>query len=112
MQDINKLIQQNDELKRIKINQHSKILTREFPEIQSVNAQFLTSAGQFFIKLINDLEVAKHYVFLNFYIMSDGEVLRKISEILIAKAAAGVKIYIIADHGGSIYLISKDTRRA
>ena len=87
-----------------------KISLRDFPELSQGQAKILTSGPAFFSHLLNDLAKAEHFIFLNFYIIADGEILNAINDILQEKAKANVKIYIIADHAGALlYRLSKQT---
>lgn len=57
--------------------------------------------GEKFKSLLADIASARKYINLQYYIISDDEIGRKIGEALIERANAGVKVRIIYDHVGS-----------
>ena len=80
-------------------------LTQRVPAFADTGEnEIFTSGCTFFNKLIEDIQAAEKYILLSFYIIANGELLSVLEGILVAKAKKGVKIYIIYDHAGSIYL--------
>ena len=73
------------------------------------NTHIFTSGSGFFSQLLRDISAAQKYIYLNFYILEDGEILDMIKAALIERAKKGVKIYIIYDHAGSIYFLRQKT---
>ena len=53
--------------------------------------------------VIADLQKAQYFILINYYIVEEGELFDTIFAILKAKLQANVKVYLIIDHGGSIY---------
>ena len=53
--------------------------------------------------VIADLQKAQSFILINYYIVEEGELFDTIFAILKAKLQANVKVYLIIDHGGSIY---------
>lgn len=55
------------------------------------------------------LEEAKKYIFMSFFIIADGKIWDRMSEILERKVQQGVKIYILYDDAGSAMKLSDST---
>lgn len=64
--------------------------------------EFYPSGEVFFPNLYQELRSAKKYIFLEFFIISEGEIWSQIKKILIEKARAGVQIRILYDDVGSL----------
>ncbi|GHU63641.1 major cardiolipin synthase ClsA [Clostridia bacterium] len=64
-----------------------------------------------FDTLLKDIENAKHYIHLQYYIIRDDEVFRKISALLIQKAKQGVIIRILYDSLGSVVMPKRVWKR-
>ena len=62
-----------------------------------------------FAQMLKDLENAKHYIHLEYFIIRQSEIADKIRDVLIKKAQAGVKVRILYDELGSwkLYLNPK-----
>lgn len=61
----------------------------------------LTNGEEKFPALFAALEKAKHHIHIEYYIFSRDDVGERITEILLRKAAAGVKVRLIIDDSGS-----------
>ncbi|MFD2919529.1 cardiolipin synthase [Terrimonas rubra] len=61
----------------------------------------LTNGEEKFPALFEALEKAKHHIHIEYYIFSRDDVGERITEILLRKAAAGVKVRLIIDDSGS-----------
>lgn len=61
----------------------------------------LTNGEEKFPALFRELEKAKHHIHIEYYIFSRDEVGERITEILLRKAAEGVKVRLIIDDSGS-----------
>lgn len=74
----------------------------------------LTNGEEKFPALFEALEKAQHHIHIEYYIFSRDDVGERITEILIRKAAAGVKVRLIIDDSGSnrIKDIPKRLRKA
>lgn len=70
--------------------------------------EFLNPGSLFFERLITDLEKAEKFIFLEFFIIGDGEMWRKTLNILMKKAAQGVEIRLLYDDIGTINLLPAD----
>lgn len=73
------------------------------------NFRTYTYGRLLFDDLIADIDKAKDYIHLEFYIIKDGVLLKEITQHLIKKAAEGVEIRIIADYLGGRH-VSKKTQ--
>ena len=64
--------------------------------------------GKMYLKMLSDLEKAKRYIFLEYYIISDGKMWQSVYEILKRKAKEGLKIRILYDDVGSMKTLPKE----
>ena len=71
-----------------------------FPFTINNNIEIYIDGNEKFSKLIKDIRNAKDHIHLEYFIIKDSEIGRKIKEELIAKAKAGIKIRIIYDDVG------------
>lgn len=69
--------------------------------------EIFTSGAEKFKALIHDLNNAKEFINLQYYIFEDDEIGSQIADILMAKSREGVKVHVIYDHIGSIHTSSK-----
>lgn len=58
--------------------------------------------------LLEDLEKAQHYIFLEYFILGEGEMWNAVLAILERKAQEGVEVRLIYDDVGSVFLLPKD----
>lgn len=79
-----------------------------YPVYKNEGVEYLKTGEMFFGKLIDDLKKAKEYIFLEFYIISQGGLLNEILSILKEKSKQGVKVIIIMDSLGSIFRTPKN----
>lgn len=68
------------------------------------NVQILTNGDAFFPRLMEDIEAARHHIFLQFYIIRTDGTGRRIFAKLLEKAKAGVEVRILYDALGSVFL--------
>ncbi len=73
---------------------------------------FFPMGDDFFRSLENSLEKAEKFIFLEYYIISEGKVWDRIYEILERKAKKGVEIRILYDDIGTINLLSSKFRKS
>ena len=64
-----------------------------------------------FSALERDLRAAKKYINIQYYIFADDRIGRRIRDILVERARAGVKVRVIYDHVGSIHTSSSFFRQ-
>ncbi len=95
---------------KIKSKQHiitllinnSKSLISEHNSIQ-----IYTIGKEAFDVILNDIERAKHHIHLEYYIIEDDKIGRKVRDLLIRKAKEGVEVRLIYDDVGSWKLSRK-----
>lgn len=73
--------------------------------------EIFTTGQEKFASLKNDLQEARHSIYLQYYIFSDDSTGQEIADILIQKAREGVDVKVIYDHVGSFSARRKFFRR-
>ena len=76
-----------------------------FPVYSNTRTTYLELGERFHERLLQELEKAEHYIFLEFFIIQDGVFFRSVLEILKRKAAQGVKVRILYDDLGCFFLL-------
>lgn len=79
-----------------------------FPVYTGSTAKFLPSGEVKLRHLLEELEKAEKYIFLEYFIVQEGKMWDSILEILKRKAAEGVKVRLIYDDLGCFFLLPKD----
>ena len=74
----------------------------DFPAYTNTEVRYYPSGEEMFVDMLEDLKRAEHYIFLEYFIVSEGKMWNTILEILKEKAAAGVEVRMIYDDMGSI----------
>ena len=80
----------------------------KFPIYENTSAEYLPSGERFFERLLAELNNAKKYIYIEFFILAEGYMWESIYKILKEKSAAGVEIKVIFDDFGSIKRQRKD----
>ncbi len=75
--------------------------TTGFPSFNDSKVIFFEDTILKFESVLNDINNAKKYIFLEFFIVSDGKLLDRLIDLLEKKANEGVKIYFLYDDVGS-----------
>ena len=70
--------------------------------------KYYSMGDKVFPDLIHDLEHAKKYIFLEFFIINHGKVWDDILEVLVKKVAEGVEVRVIYDDVGSVFYVNKN----
>ncbi len=73
-----------------------------YPLYREKDTEYFASGEAFFEKLLEDLESAEDYIFLEYFIIQPGVMFDSVVEILERKAKAGVHVRLIYDGVGSI----------
>ncbi len=73
----------------------------------NTNSTFFADAKDKTIKMFEDMKNAKKYIYIEFFIISEGKLLDELLEILYEKAACGINVKIIFDDVGSRQTMSK-----
>ena len=102
-----------EELKRLHPNkvQISRYLSSQgYPLYKNTDVKYY-SLGDYFLKdLIEKIKKAKKYIFLEFFIISGGEISGEIADILFQKVKEGVEVRLIMDDFGCLLLNDRNFR--
>ncbi len=79
-----------------------------YPIYQNTDTKYYKCGERLFPDMLKELECAKEFIFLEYYIIEDGYMLNRILEILERKAKAGIDVRLIYDDIGSIGTVPKD----
>ena len=79
-----------------------------YPVYSGTRVTYLTPGEAKLAHLLEELEKAEKYIFLEYFIIQGGEMWDKILAVLKRKAAAGVKVRVIYDDFGCFFLLPKD----
>ena len=77
------------------------------PLYQNNKIEILTNGTRVFKSLLTDLQEAQEYILLTYFIVADGELFESFLAVLKERITAGVRVYMIYDHVGSYFKISK-----
>ncbi|MBR7070628.1 MAG: cardiolipin synthase [Clostridia bacterium] len=82
----------------------AEYLMREsgFPLYRDTAVEFFAPGEHFFPLLLKELQAAKRFIFLEFYILADGEMWHAIHTLLRQKQTEGVEVRILFDDFGSV----------
>lgn len=83
----------------------------ELPFLYGNAANLLVDGEDTFASIIDGIARAQDYILLQFYIIRDDDLGRRVSDALIERARAGVKIYVLYDDAGSHQLPRSYKRR-
>lgn len=73
-----------------------------YPVYSDTTVEYLAPGEKFLPRMIEELENAEKYIFLEYFILAEGKMWNSIHDVLRRKAAAGVEVRIIFDDFGSI----------
>ena len=76
-----------------------------FPIYGNTTAEYFPSGEDKLECLLEELEKAEHYIFLEYFIVQEGKMWDSILDVLKRKAAAGVKVKFIYDDFGCFFLL-------
>lgn len=71
------------------------------PAYTDTDVTYYPLGESLFSALLRDLEAAKHYIFLEYFIIAEGKMLDELLDVLVRRAQAGVDVRIIYDDIGS-----------
>lgn len=74
----------------------------EFPLYENTSTEYFSSGEDMFVSMKEDLEKAKQYIFLEYFIIEQGHMWDSILEILERKIKSGVEVRLIYDDVGCI----------
>ncbi len=75
----------------------------DFPIFAGTRSRYYPLGELQFADLLQDLEAAERFIFLEYYIVSEGKLWASIHDILKRKAAAGVEVRLMYDDVGSMF---------
>lgn len=74
-----------------------------FPVCENTNCEYFSSGEDAFPVMLREIEKAEKFIFLEYFILDDGEMLDKIEQALEKKAKEGVEVRLIYDDMGSVF---------
>lgn len=74
-----------------------------FPLYQNTSVTYFSTGESMLEDLLARTAQAEHFVFMEFFIVAEGEIWRKLKAILLEKAAKGVEIKLLLDDFGSMH---------
>lgn len=78
-----------------------------FPIYRETSVRYFDLGDKFFPALIEDMRKAEKFIFLEFFILSEGSLWQQLLEVLQQKAAAGVDVRILYDDFGMLTCLPK-----
>jgi len=81
-----------------------------FPVYAGTTQEYFPSGEEFFKRVLEKLEDAEHYIFLEFFILKEGLMLNSIMKILEKKASQGVDVRIMYDDLGCFFTLPSNYR--
>jgi cardiolipin synthase len=99
-----------NELKRwdSKLARQAAVLNRVgFPVYRGGTAEYFSSGEMMFKRMLEDLETAQRHIFIDYYIIADGELWREIYGIIARKANEGVEVRVLCDDFGCVKSLEK-----
>ena len=85
---------------------------RGFLLYRNTDARYFSDGAAFFDDLVDHLRQAETYIFLEYYILAEGQIWDRIFAVLKERAAAGVEVRIIFDDFGNLTRLSDATLQA
>ncbi len=82
-----------------------------FNAYTNTNGKYFSSGSAFFDDVLERLKEAKEFIFMEFFILSDGILLNRTLNVLQERISAGVKVRIIYDDMGSHKTLSRRTKK-
>ena len=82
-----------------------------FPVYGNTRQVYFPSGESFFYRVLEELEKAKKYIFLEFFILKEGLMFNSIMKILERKAAEGLDIRIMYDDLGCFFTLPPDFQK-
>ncbi len=73
-----------------------------FPLYKNTETRYFPSGEEFFISFVEHIKQAKHFIFIEFFIIHEGLMWNTILEILEQKAAEGVDVRVMYDDAGCL----------
>lgn len=77
-----------------------------FPAFEHTKMRYFPIGEEYFESLIEDLQQAEHYIFIDYFIIGTGVLWNRIHEVLLTKISHGVEVRIMYDDMGSLFTVS------
>lgn len=74
----------------------------KFPVYENTSSEYLEIGQVYYQKLMEELKQAKHYIFLEYFIIQEGKMWNSILDLLVKKVKEGVDVRVIYDDMGCI----------
>jgi cardiolipin synthase len=81
-----------------------------YPVYSNTEALYFDSGEAYFARVLEELEKARHYIFLEFFILREGAMLNSVISILERKAGEGLDVRLIYDDLGCLMSLPADYR--
>lgn len=78
----------------------------------NTKVDYFSSGEDMYKRLLAELKKAKKFIFLEYFIISDGKMWNQIFEILKQKANDGVEVRILVDYIGSLFVFPKNFKKS
>lgn len=79
-----------------------------FPVWENTSAEYFPSGENKFVRLLEELEKAEHYILLEYFIIAEGRMWETVHHVLCEKIEQGVEVYLIYDDVGCIRTLPHD----
>lgn len=79
-----------------------------YPYYQNTKVSYFGCGETYFEDLLKKLKGAKHFIFLEFFIVKEGRMLNELLDVLRQKVQDGVEVYFMYDDGGCITCLPKN----
>lgn len=80
----------------------------KYPVYENTSVEYYASGEEMFLRMLEELEKAKHFIFMEYFIIHEGAFWDSVLDILKRKAQEGLDIRVIYDDMGSISTLPKD----
>ena len=97
--DVNKTAIEDDNVKQI----FSYVQNNSYyPYYHKTRVEYFSAGEDYFAAVLQYLKKAKHFVFIEYFIVKEGYMFEELLKVLSALVKKGVKVYFLYDDGGSI----------
>ena len=103
--NLSRLLQKEPSVARIA----SYLQKQGFPLYRNTKAVYFKDGAAYFDDLIDRMSKAETYIFLEYYILAEGEIWNRMFRVLRERAAAGVEVRIIYDDFGNLNRFRAET---
>ncbi|MBR5535997.1 MAG: cardiolipin synthase [Clostridia bacterium] len=79
----------------------------DFPVCENTDASYYSSGEEAFPYMLEAIEKAEKFIFLEYFIIDEGEMLSRLTDALVKKAKEGVLVRFIYDDMGSVFTAPK-----